>query len=489
MNIGFRSASLLSTVAVAVTLAACSDSSNGVEPIPAGAAELNADIVANRTLHAETTYTLTSFVHVQAPATLTIEPGTTIKGRTGSALFVMRGAKINATGRADAPIVFTSDQPVGSRKPGDWGGLVLIGNGIINRAGVVLLEGTGTPAANPSIEYGNGTNNADDSGVLRYVRVEFAGFGVANDQELNSFTLAAVGSGTRIDHVQALAGLDDAFEWFGGAVDASHLVSYETADDHFDAAEGYIGRVQHLIAFQSTILQPRAGSGVLSSDPQGFEIDGCGSATASGCTQGYNSTPLNIPMFANFTMIGTGPNNAVGATSGGNGMVLRRGTGGYYVNGIIARWPRAAISLRDPETQTRITNGDLVLRNISILETGVTAATNAPVFEGGTVCPAANCRFTIDQGANAIVAEAGTVTTGGTFAAIPATTVEPTVATLDFSLVAAAAPRTGGTGAFTGPLATRGGTVVTGTTYRGAWAPDGSAGAKWWQGWTNYAQR
>jgi hypothetical protein len=488
MTLRFRGGLFLATIASAVVIAGCSGDNAGTAPTPPGAADLNADIVANRTLHAETTYTLTSFVHVEAPATLTIEPGTTIKGRTGSALFIMRGAKINATGRADAPVVFTSDQPVGSRKPGDWGGLVLIGNGIINRAGVVLLEGTGTPTSNPTIEYGNGTNNADNSGVLRYVRVEFAGFGVANDQELNSFTLAAVGSGTEIDHVQALGGLDDAFEWFGGAVDARYLVSYETADDHFDAAEGYVGRVQYMIAFQSTILEPRAGSGVLSSDPQGFEIDGCGSATASGCTQGYNSTPLNIPMFANFTMIGTGPNNAVQATSGGNGMVLRRGTGGYYVNGVVARWPRAAISLRDPETQTRITNGELLLKNISVVEIGVTAGTNAPVFEGGTACPAANCRFTIDVGANALVSEAGTVTTGTTFAAIPLTTVEPTAATLDFSLATNAAARTGGTGAFTGTLATKGGTVAIGTTFRGAWSPDGSTG-KWWQGWTNYARR
>ena len=487
MTIRFRDVAVVATLASAGVFGACSDSGTGTEPIEAGAADLNADIVANRTLHAETTYTLTNYVHVQAPATLTIEPGTTIKGRTGSALFIMRGAKINADGRVDAPIVFTSDQAVGSRKPGDWGGLVLIGNGVINRAGVIALEGTGT-TGNPTIEYGNGTNNADDSGVLRYVRVEFAGFGVANDQELNSVTLAAVGSGTQIDHVQALGGLDDAFEWFGGAVDAKYLVSYETGDDHFDAAEGYVGRVQYLIALQSTILQPRAGSGVLASDPQGFEIDGCGSATASGCTQGYNSTPLNVPLFANFTMIGTGPNNAVQATSGGNAMVLRRGTGGYYVNGIIARWPRAAISMRDPETQSRVTNGELLLKNISVVETGVTAGTNAPVFEGGTACPAANCRFAIDLGANAIVAEAGTITSGATFTALPATTVEPTVATLDFSLGANAAARTGGSGPFTGALATKGGTVVTGTLYRGAWAPDGSSG-KWWLGWTSYAQR
>ena len=487
MTLRSRAMFLLATVASAVALAACSSDDNGTDPVPPGAAELNADIVANRTLHAETTYTLTGYVHVQSPAVLTIEPGPTIKGRTGSALFVMRGARINADGRVDAPIVFTSDQAVGSRKPGDWGGLVLVGNGIISRAGTITLEGTGT-TGNPLVEYGNGNNNADNSGTLRYVRVEFAGFGVANDQELNSLTFAAVGSGTQVDHVQSLAGLDDAFEWFGGAVDAKYLVSYESGDDHFDAAEGYVGRVQHLIALQTTILQPRAGSGVLSGDPQGFEVDGCGTTTTSGCTNGNNSTPLTIPLFANFTLIGTGPNNAVQATSGGIGMVLRRGAGGYYMNGLIARWPRAALSFRDPETQTRVTNGDLLTRNISVVDIGTTAGTNGPVLEGGTACPATNCRFTIDLGASAIVAEAGTVTTGATFTSIPATTVEPTVATLDFSLGANAAARTGGSGAFTGAVATKGGTAVIGTTYRGAWAPDGSTG-KWWQGWTNYAQR
>jgi hypothetical protein len=213
------------------------------------------------------------------------------------------------------------------------------------------------------------------------VRVEFAGFGPQQNQELNSFTFAAVGSGTQLDFLQSLAGLDDSFEWFGGAVDARHLVSYESGDDHFDPSEGFVGRNQYLIAFQSTILPPRAGAGSSSGDPQGFEVDNCGSATGGGCDNGYDSTPLTIPMFANFTLVGPGPIAEVTSTSGGVGMVLRRGAAGYYVNGIIARWPRAAISLRDAETQSRYTAGDLVLRNILVLETGATAGTNAPLFE------------------------------------------------------------------------------------------------------------
>ncbi|MGH7720763.1 MAG: hypothetical protein ACREON_18190, partial [Gemmatimonadaceae bacterium] len=428
---------------------------------------------------AETTYTLTGFVHVASGATLTIEPGTTIRGTLGSALFVLPGGRISAVGRADAPIVFTSDQPAGSRRPGDWGGLILIGRGIINRTGAIELEGTGTSPTNPVIRYDGGTDNADNSGTLSYVRVEFAGFGPATNQELNSFTFAAVGSGTTLDHLQSLAGLDDSFEWFGGAVDGKFLVSYESGDDHFDAAEGYVGRNQFLIAFQSTFLEPRAGSGSPSGDPQGFEIDNCGSASGSGCAAGFASTPLTIPLFANFTVIGAGPNAFTTGNSSGIGIVLRRGAAGYFVNGVIARWPRAAISLRDPETQARFTAGDAVVRNVSVVETGVVAGTNAPAFEGGTG------RFTIDATANNIVAEAGATAASSIFTALPATSTVPTAAGLDFSLVTGAAARTGGFSPFTGPIQAKGATFVTGTAYRGAWDP---AGSKWWQGWTSYAR-
>ena len=472
----------LLAAACAIALAACNDD-NGTEPIPPGDADIAADITTNRTLYADTTYTLTSFVHVTNGATLTIQPGTTIRGSVGSALFIMRGGRIVADGRADAPIVFTSNQPVGQRRPGDWGGVIVIGNGIINRTGTVELEGTGSSAANPAIAYSGGSDNADSSGVLRYVRIEFAGFGPAPNAELNSLTLAAVGSRTKVEFVQTVAGLDDSYEWFGGAVDGRYLISYEAGDDHFDAAEGYVGRNQFLIAFQDSVpLLGVPGQGDPSTDPQGFEVDNCGSATGSGCGLGFNSTPLTIPMFANFTVVGTGANTTIAGNSGGHGMVLRRGAGGYYVNGIVARFPRSAISLRDTDTQTRATNGELVLRNISVIEIGTTAGTNAPVFEAGAACPAANCRFTVDVGANAIVAEAGTVTAAAVFAALPAT---PTTASLDLSLVAGAAPRTGGTGAFTGALATKAGTFVTGTTYRGAWDP---SGPKWWQGWTSFIQ-
>ena len=465
---------------LAAALSACNGDDNGVDPIPPGDADISANITANRTLFADTTYTLTDFVHVTDGVTLTIQPGTEIRGQINSALFIMRGGKIVADGRADAPIVFTSDQPVGDRRPGDWGGLIIIGRGIINRTGVVELEGTGESPSNPSIDYAGGTDNADSSGVLRYVRIEFAGFAPAPNEELNALTLAGVGSRTKIEFVQTLAGLDDSFEWFGGAVDGKFLLSVESGDDHFDASEGYVGRNQFLIAYQDTILPANPQGGGASSDPQGFEVDNCGSASGSGCgqpggPQGYNTTPLTIPLFANFTLIGTGADGTIQNNSGGIGMVFRRGAGGYYVNGIVARWLRAALSFRDAETQTRFNDGNLVVRNISVIETG-TAGTNLPLFEGGSG------RFTIDANANNVVAEPGTVSAASVFSNL----VElPSATALDFSLTAGAAPRTGGTGAFTGALATKAGTFVAGTTFRGAWDPSGAV--KWWTGWTNFA--
>ena len=203
------------------------------------------------TLSRDTTYTLRGFIHVKAPAVLTIEAGTTIKGdydTQGSSLFILPGARINAVGTAALPIVFTSSRPVGQRAPGDWGGLAIIGKGIINRGGTVDLEGTGTVTTgepsgqNYALAYSGGTDNGDNSGELRYVRVEYAGYAIAPGAELNSFTFAAVGSGTKLSYLQALQGLDDSFEWFGGAADADHLVSYDSGDDHFDMSEGYRGR-------------------------------------------------------------------------------------------------------------------------------------------------------------------------------------------------------------------------------------------------------
>ena len=459
-------------LAALVFTAACNQTETTTEPeIPTGAAVISSDITINRTLFKDTTYTLSGFIKVTNGATLTIQPGTVIKGDyniVGSSLFITRGAKIQAVGTAAAPIVFTSSQPAGQRLAGDWGGLIIIGNGIINRADPVILEGTGTGANNPQQVYSAGTDNADNSGTLKYVRIEFAGYATATDQELNTLTLAAVGSGTTIEYVQSLYGLDDSFEWFGGAVDAKYLVSYESGDDHFDMSEGYVGRLQYLISYQSAKPSIRPGAGNASSDPQAIENDGC---NGTGCAAGQNSTPFTTPVVANFTLVGPGTGTDIDATSGGYGMILRRGTGGYYVNGVLARFPKGAMGLRDTlSTRVRVTAGLLDIRNLFVVETPslFTAAS------GGFVLG--------DSVARNIVRDAA-ATTASLFTTftLPATSA----ASFDWTPSASATIATGGLQTFSGNLATAAGTAVTGTAFRGAAAPGGT---KWWAGWTAYAK-
>lgn len=452
------------------TLAACNNDDDGpTGGGGTGAAVISSNITANRTLYADTVYTLQGFIQVTNGATLTIQAGTRIEGdfnTLGSSLFITRGARIEANGTAADPIVFTSSRPVGQRQAGDWGGLIIIGNGIINRSGSVVLEGTGTGPSNPAQQYSGGTDNADDSGTLRYVRVEFAGYATAPDAELNTFTFAAVGSGTTVEYLQSLYGLDDSFEWFGGAMDAKYLVSYESGDDHFDISEGFQGRLQYLIAYQSRLVVPRAGAGNTSNDPQLIENDGCSGA---GCDDGQNSTPLNQPVIANFTLVGPGTGTDIDATSGGYGMILRRGTGGFYVNGVVARTPKGAIGLRDATTQTRIDDGDFDMRNVLVLE----APSIFTTASSGFALPDSVAR-------NIVRDETATMAQNATTFTLPATSAT----SFDWTPPGAALAATGGLQTFTGDLATRAGTFVQGTAFRGAAAP---AGVKWWQGWTNYA--
>lgn len=432
---------------------------------------LNGAIAQNTTLYADTQYVLSGYVKVQNGATLTIQPGTVIVGDTlapGSSLWILRGAKIMAVGTAAQPIVFTSQRAPGTRKPGDWGGIIIVGNAPINRtANPILTEGP----ANISENYAGGTAFNDNSGQLRYVRIEFAGYDVSNGagQELNSLSSYAVGRGTTYEYVQSMAGLDDSFEFFGGAVDARYLVSYESGDDHFDWTEGYQGRVQFLIALQTTVLTPRQGTGTVSADPRGFEGDGCEN-DKPGCT--YANTPYSSPVFANFTIIG--PGAGVFTPADGNGAVMRRGTAGTLVNGVIGRWPGYGISLRNAESDALRAVDSLMVRNVLLVDNGSN-------FEpAGT-----NFGANLNNPAYDITTATGVT---GLFASLPAQPTVPTVATLDWTPSAGSALATGGMASFAGtPIAGRvtgwfGGTLG-GTAFRGAADP---AGPKWWQGWTVY---
>jgi hypothetical protein len=273
----------------------------------------------------------------------------------------------------------------------------------------------------------------------------------------------AVGSGTTLEYVQSLAGLDDSFEWWGGAVDGRYLVSYESGDDHFDWTEGYRGRNQFLIGFQSARINPAAGAGVLATDPEGFEADGCNGA---GCALGFATQPFSVPVFANFTLIGPGTGTTI-TSSGDIGMVLRRGTGGYLTNGIVARWQRQGLSVRDPETDALMTADSLQLSNILLAENAINYDEDA-----GT-----------NFGKAAAFAAANHVVSPGTAASL-FTSLTP--ASLDWTPAAGSAAASGAGTVLIPAEFTIGffGTTMPNTGYFGAADP---AGPKWWQGWTSYA--
>ena len=292
-----------------------------------------------------------------------------------------------------------------------------------------------------------------------------------------------MGNATRLEYLQAIRGLDDMFEWFGGTVDSRYLVSYESGDDHFDAAEGYRGRNQFLIALQTgPRVSPRQGNpGALSSEQSGFEIDGCGS-TAGGCADGFNSTPYSMPVFANFTIVGPGagvlpvrPNG-----DGGLGANIRRGTGGVFVNGVLARWPEAALSIFDPQTDQRLTEDSLAIRNLVLAD--------APRFYDAI---GASNRF----GQESKFAANGMRTTADAghtlFTNVPTATTEVANGfNFDWRPATSSILRTGGTGAtFPGlhrRTASATSSAVRCSARRYVGAVDPASTTPWYAGWTTY---
>lgn len=449
--------------------------------------QVTADVTTNTEWVSTNIYQLTRIVSVANGATLTIQPGTRIIGgpiTAGeappvTALMVLRGSRINAVGTAEDPIIFTSAAAEGQRAPGDWGGLIIVGNARSNRTGRTVVEG---PPPADTVGWDGGNLDNDNSGQLVYTRVEFAGAAYILNVELNSYSYYAVGSSTRNEYNQAIRGLDDMFEWFGGTVDGRYLVSYESGDDHFDAAEGYRGRNQFIIALQSgPRVSPRPGNpGALSSEQNGFEIDGCGSASGT-CADGFNSTPYSMPVFANYTIIGPGPGVLPARPNGdgGVGMLVRRGTGGVFMNGVVGRWPEAGLSVFDPETGVRITEDSLNIINTLFVDNPRTfdavAATNRygqeDMFTGNNILTSTVDAHTLFVN----VPSAATVISNG-FA-------------FDWRPAAGSELRAGGTGAtLPGRVPNRvsnffGGTLQ-GTTYLGAIEPD--AATQWYTGWTTY---
>ena len=249
---------------------------------------LEGNITADRTISAANKNFLKGFVYVKSGATLTIEAGSVIKGisvasgERAASLIIEPGAKIIAEGTVDKPIVFTSDKEPGKRVTGDWGGLIICGNARVNRTNQPTIEG------GPGTHYGNTTSdefNGESSGKLKYVRIEFAGYPLEPDKEINGLTFGGVGSGTEVEFVQVSYSNDDSYEWFGGTVNAKHLIAYKGWDDDFDTDYGYTGKLQFLLSVRDKDIAD-------TSDSNGFESDGS------------TNTPVNKPVFSNVTLIG-----------------------------------------------------------------------------------------------------------------------------------------------------------------------------------------
>lgn len=268
-------------------------------------------------------------------ATITIQPGTKIIGQSGADFLVItRGSQIRAEGTADRPIVFTAAKTEG-RTSGLWGGLILNGNAPINSCkdttSVCEAEGEGSTG-----KYG-GNNSADNSGVLKYVRVEFAGYQITPDNELNGVAFQGVGNGTTVDFLQVHKNADDGVEFFGGTVNVKHLVLTGNQDDSLDWTSGWTGKVQFVVIEQ---FQDEADSG--------FEADNLGSP--------MNAEPRSNPEISNVTMIGAGKTGK----KGGFGMLLRKGTAAIIHNSIVTNFKKSCLDIDDNET---FANGGVLMRD------------------------------------------------------------------------------------------------------------------------------
>lgn len=336
----------------------------------------NFEISEDMTLAYPNTYILKGFVYVPSGRTLTIEPGVIIKGEksTQGTLIIERGGHIIAQGTVERPIVFTSAQAPGSRKPGDWGGIILLGNAP-NNIGEQTIEG-GVRSKH------GGLNPNDNSGVLSYVRVEFAGVEYSTDNEINGITFGSVGSGTKIDHIQVSCSGDDSFEWFGGTVNAKYLVAYSGWDDDFDTDNGFNGRIQYALGVRNSQIADKSAS-------NGFESDN----NADGST----ATPYTSPVFANVSLFGPVSNPLSYIDEGGNdgsttdarfqtSLHLRRNTQLNIFNSLIAAYPIGLIIENDKgsSTQTWATEEKLNVTNC-VMAGMVKNFQDAQYWSGGTV--------------------------------------------------------------------------------------------------------
>ena len=316
-----------------------------VTPPPDPNSNVISGIITTSRYYAKGTYILKGYVYVVDGATITFEAGSVIKSDVTEkgALIIERGAKIIASGTASNPIVFTSGKPVDQRAPGDWGGIIILGKAPTNRP----LDPAPTVEGGVGRQYGGNDPN-DESGILRYVRIEYAGIAAEPGSEINGLTLGGVGSGTIIEYVQVSFGNDDAFEFFGGTVNAKYLVALATADDDFDFDFGYTGKIQYAVSCRKPDFVDAGDAG------NGIECDNDGSGTSA--------TPRTRPQLSNFTILG--PNSATAAANHNFSQRWRRATQFVFRNSIIAGHPDAGFSMESDATiNDYFVNGTSEFRN------------------------------------------------------------------------------------------------------------------------------
>jgi hypothetical protein len=378
---------------------------------PTGKIEISTTV----TLDASKVYLLTGLVYIKNGGVLNIPAGTIIRSEGNASatpanwasIVVQRGGKINAIGTASMPVVFTSNKAVDNRKPGDWGGIIILGKatnnlpggqaGCTNCAkGEALVEG---PFGFPDAAYG-GNDDADNSGEIVYTRIEFPGMVFAANNEINGLTLGSVGYGTNLHHIQISLSNDDSYEWFGGAVNSRHIVAFKGTDDDFDTDFGYHGFNQFGIGFKDSLHFDPTWNVSGGSTSEGFESDNDGS--------GSTNTPQTSAIFSNFTMVGP---YAEGETYSNHSATVK----GAY---------RRGARIRRNSAQSIVNSIFMGYRNGLMLD-GAATLTNANIAAGPTATDALWFRNNIFTGmalspvsltANSIIELA----TGGDTAAVTA---------------------------------------------------------------------
>jgi hypothetical protein len=306
---------------------------------------LTGNINQTITLTSDKVWTLKGYVYVTDGAKLIIQPGTTIISDVAEkgALCIERGAQIIAEGTSEKPIIFTSGKNPGERSPGDWGGIVILGRAKTNRSSEPTIEGgIGRPFG--------GTNDADNSGILKYVRIEYAGIAALPNSEINALTLGGVGNGTIIEYVQTIYANDDAFEFFGGTVSPKYLYAFATADDDFDFDFGFTGTITNGVSKRDPQFVDNGDAG------NGVECDNDG--------VGSLAQPFTHPKLINMILVG--PNDATSLPNHNLGLRFRRATQFTMKNSVIWGWMKGGLSLESNETAQFLKDGVSVFENNSI---------------------------------------------------------------------------------------------------------------------------